>query len=75
MSEYRVNPCPFCGRAPDVTELDGYDCARDVGYSISCDPCYVRMNAFRISQTLVESPEVLVARWNARAPAAGEGQQ
>lgn len=51
--------CPFCGGIAKLDDEDAYK--RKVGYTISCDPCYVHMWAFA-----EEKPDSLIKRWNNR---------
>lgn len=57
MSE-TLKPCPFCGRAPVVTEDDSYGCC-----AISCD-CDLEPFVQRFADEMAEAVEV----WNRRTP-------
>jgi len=54
-----LSPCPFCGRPVEIDDPDAHK--RGVGYAVECEPCYLRMWAFRD-----EKPASLARRWNQR---------
>ena len=54
-----LKPCPICGAKVEIDDPEAH--LRNVGYHITCNPCYLQFWAFA-----GEKPVSLVARWNDR---------